>query len=320
METRLLQHFLAVAEHGSITLAAEDLNISQPALTKSIQRLEGQLHAPLFDRAARGMQLTTFGRSLLGHARRICAEWSHATAEVDALRGAGGGCVAVGAGPTWSLDLLPMAVAEFLAKRPHVRVNVVGGLRDTLLVALHQGNLDFVIAAMPQADLATDLQVEPLILDDVKVVARAGHPLVAAPPETPSALLEYGWALPRANLPNRLQLERILQEHGLGMPRLAVETDSVPFTYEILRRTDLLSYTPAPMLATLGAHGLAAIEVPAATWSRVAGLIYRRRATLAPAARELMQRVRDLAAATTRGAMPATGTMPAARPLMPEAG
>jgi len=73
-DTPLLRHFLAVATEGSISAACTRLAVTQPALTKSIQRLEAQLGVKLFERLPRGMALTRYGNTLLPHARRIEAE------------------------------------------------------------------------------------------------------------------------------------------------------------------------------------------------------------------------------------------------------
>ena len=86
-DTPLLRHFLAVATDGSISAACARLAVTQPALTKSIQRLEAQLGVKLFERLPRGMALTPFGKTLLPHARRIEAECHFAEVEMQAFRG-----------------------------------------------------------------------------------------------------------------------------------------------------------------------------------------------------------------------------------------
>src|ERR687894_1435188 len=82
----LLRHFLVVAREGNVTAAAQRLGISQPALTKSIRRLEEECGAPLFDRHTRGVSLTLYGKALLRHARLIDTECRFATSEIEALR------------------------------------------------------------------------------------------------------------------------------------------------------------------------------------------------------------------------------------------
>ena len=90
MELSALLHFLAVAEKGSLSAAAQAQNISQPAMSKRIRALEDELQVKLFERLPRGVVLTVFGESLAEHARRIRANVFHADADMDALRGGRG--------------------------------------------------------------------------------------------------------------------------------------------------------------------------------------------------------------------------------------
>lgn len=90
MRSRLLSSFLVVAEKGSITEAAKVLNISQPALTKSMRRLEDELGVKLFDRVPVGVRLTRYGAILLDHARIIENEYRHAIARISEVRDGAG--------------------------------------------------------------------------------------------------------------------------------------------------------------------------------------------------------------------------------------
>ena len=91
LELRTLQQFLRVAEHGSFTAAAEALHLSQPAVTRTIRRLEEQVGAPLFDRLPRGVELTEYGRSLARHARPVGNQLRQAGVELEALKGGSSG-------------------------------------------------------------------------------------------------------------------------------------------------------------------------------------------------------------------------------------
>src|SRR6266508_3411249 len=92
----LLRPFLAVARAGTLSAAARELGVSQPALTKAVHKLEQQVGVPLFDRRARGMALTASGSALLLHARLIEAQCRVADAEIAALAHGEGGRLAIG--------------------------------------------------------------------------------------------------------------------------------------------------------------------------------------------------------------------------------
>src|SRR5205814_3550626 len=102
----LLRSFLAVARAGNLSAAARDLSVSQPALTKSVRKLEQQFGVALFDRRARGMALTPNGAALLAHARLIEAQCRFADAEIEALAQGEGGIIRIGAGPYWGPRLV----------------------------------------------------------------------------------------------------------------------------------------------------------------------------------------------------------------------
>src|SRR5512135_2528956 len=106
----LLRPFLAVARSGNLSAAARELAVSQPALTKSVRKLEQQVGVPLFDRRARGMALTASGAALLSHARTIEAQCRVADGELEALVHGQAGRIRVGAGPYWGNTVVPRAI------------------------------------------------------------------------------------------------------------------------------------------------------------------------------------------------------------------
>src|SRR5215469_4705109 len=107
MDFRQLEYFLRVAQRKNISLAAADLNIAQPTLTKSIKLLEDRLGVKLFERLPRGVALTPFGQTLLRHAEAVHVQIRDAGQEIAAQRSGTVGTVAIGAGPTWLRSYLP---------------------------------------------------------------------------------------------------------------------------------------------------------------------------------------------------------------------
>jgi DNA-binding transcriptional LysR family regulator len=108
----LLRDFLAVAGAGGVSAAAQTLGVSQPALTKSIRRLEAHYGLALFERRARGMALTPFGDTLLAHAKLIDAQCRFADAEMQAFTQGAGGRLRIGAGPFWGATVIPLAIVR----------------------------------------------------------------------------------------------------------------------------------------------------------------------------------------------------------------
>jgi DNA-binding transcriptional LysR family regulator len=107
LDSNLLRCFLAVLEHGRLTTAADELCVTQPALSKSLRRLEDELGVPLFQRTPSGMVPTTYGITLGRRARLIQLESLSARTELQMLREGGFGSITIGIGPLWSVYALP---------------------------------------------------------------------------------------------------------------------------------------------------------------------------------------------------------------------
>jgi DNA-binding transcriptional LysR family regulator len=125
MDLRHLRNMLAVMEEGSLGKAAERLNISQPALTKSIQRLEEQLGVRLFERKSRGMEATSYADSLRAYAQSACVGMTEAVKQINALRSGTEGVVTVAGPPLIASELLPDVLVRLSAERPNLQLRVV---------------------------------------------------------------------------------------------------------------------------------------------------------------------------------------------------
>src|SRR3954453_7360976 len=122
MTLQQLTYFLAAADHGSFSAAAESLHMAQPSLSEQIRRLEAELGVPLFTRAGRRLELTEAGRLLLPHAERTLDAAREAAESVREGRDRAGGTVTFGTFGSAHHYLLGGLVAEFRSKHPSVRV------------------------------------------------------------------------------------------------------------------------------------------------------------------------------------------------------
>ena len=219
MDLRSVEYFAAVAERGTLRGPAAKLGISQPALTKAIRRLEDEVGAVLFDRQPRGVTLTAYGRTLLRHARNVQSALKEAHQEIAALRAGIAGRIRIGAGPSWERGVLPQAITRFTAAQPGVQIHVLGGVDDALKGLLRTGDLDFVLAAIPDApQLEPDLEWHPLMADDYRVIAATHHPLHARKGASLPDLLDFPWILPSATTQMMERLRIIFRAHGLPPP------------------------------------------------------------------------------------------------------
>lgn len=289
MDLRQLDHFLQVARRSNISLAAGDLGITQPSLTKSIRQLETGLGVRLFNRLARGVELTDYGQSLVRHAEAIRVQIADASAELAALRSGTFGAVSVGAGPAWLSRNLPLAVARTVARHPGLRIRVGGGFDEELFRSLRRGAFDFVVAELPQAEDRRGLEVRQLTSDELGVCCRAGHPLARRRRRLSAGdLLDFPWVLlPRTTRAQR-RLAALFTAHDLVPPHNVVETDSHGFLLNLLRESDALTFAASRTLETAEGAGLAMLKVPRLTVRREAGVVLRRGGFLSPAAEHLI--------------------------------
>lgn len=182
-----LEQFVALARTRNFTRAAEELHVSQPALSRSIRKLEDQLGKPLFERRPREVVLTELGERLLGRAREILRMIDETLTEFsEAGRNPR---VRLGAIPTIAPYFLPRVLGGFSEVRPDIRVVVQEDTTDQLVRRCSQGELDVVILAFPVA--APLLQVEPLFEEELLLVMPAQHALATSRTVSISALERY---------------------------------------------------------------------------------------------------------------------------------
>ena len=142
MDTRRLQHFVAVVDHGGFTAASKATFVSQPALSLAVKELEADLGTPLFDRIGRRVQLTDAGTALLGPARQVLRDLETGRAAVTAVSGLESGVLSLACLPTLAADPTATLIGRFRSHHPGVRVDLAAPEDSRDLFALVEtGNL-----------------------------------------------------------------------------------------------------------------------------------------------------------------------------------
>lgn len=174
MDLDQLRYFLRVAERQNFTRAAEDLGVSQPALSRSIQKLEEELGQPVFERKARSVALTEVGLLLQSRAQQVLTILEDTKAEIT--DDGQSGRVRVGAIPTIAPYFLPKILKQFSAEYPNATLIVQENTTNELLKACAQGEIDLAILALPIP--AKYLEIEELFEEELFLVLPPDHPLV----------------------------------------------------------------------------------------------------------------------------------------------
>jgi LysR family transcriptional regulator, transcriptional activator of the cysJI operon len=173
MENFRLRVFRAVAHHLNFRMAAEELLLTQPAVTQQIKALEAELDTPLFDRSGGRIALTPAGRALLPFAEQLKSLADEARNAVAAATGTLAGALSIGASQTIGQYLLPRLLAGFLAENPRVELSVTGGNTQTVLEHLRSGKLQIGLIEGPA--LGHDLHVTPFMQDHLVCIVPTGH-------------------------------------------------------------------------------------------------------------------------------------------------
>lgn len=297
IEVRQLKHLLAISEHGSFRRAAKAVHLSQPALTKSVQQLERQLGAPLFDRAGRRVEPTPVGREVLARAKVIAAECEALRRVVEGLTGLSCGSLVVGAGPYVASSVLGPALGRLVGRHPGLRVRVEVDHWRALADALEQGGIDLFVADLSEVRPDVGLEVRELPREPIVWFCRPGHPLARRRRRIRQAdFLAYPVAGP--SLPPWAEA----WFHEAGATPLTIQGDHYPMLKQIVLDSDCVSGAPRSVVAhDLECGRLAALDLQAPVLHSHAGIVRRKNRTLPPAAEALIAELLD--APGTAGAL-----------------
>lgn len=211
---QLFETFVAVAETGSLSKAADALHITQPAVTRQIKALEQELGAVLLNRTSHGVGLTPVGEQVLTHARQALAAVAAAKRAAAESAPGGHGRLAIAAGNMLMQFIIPPVLADFKASRPGLQVDLYTGHFQDCLDRLTAYAVDIAVISTPQ--IPSGLKARTLSTDPVMLVTAPKSPLAGAKELhiadlTGATLL----VLPKA-AGLRQQLTRILAEAGVN--------------------------------------------------------------------------------------------------------
>lgn len=295
MELRDLAYFQTIAEIGHMGRAAVKLGRTQPALTKSVRRLEADIGADLFERSGRGLRLTAVGEALLARTRQLRNTVDMTVRAVRDVARGDIGHVRLGSAATPAEYLLPSLVGRLLEEAPKVTIELTIGINDVLRGLLSTGRLDLVIGPLPENNSV--FMSLPVMEDKVVVVARKGHPL-AGRSASLKDMAAHCWVLPGPSAAMRLWLERVFTTHGFEPPKVQIETNTMIVLPKIIGQTDLLSFLSVRNLKH-GDAGQSLQEIPLETTTmlRHLGVLYRNDAYMSPAALRLIELIKHHAKA-----------------------
>ncbi|HHT4449256.1 TPA: LysR substrate-binding domain-containing protein [Klebsiella pneumoniae] len=289
---RHLHTFVAVAQQGTLGRAAETLNLSQPALSKTLNELEQLTGTRLFERGRLGAQLTLVGEQFLTHAVKVLDALNSAGQALNRKEGMNNDIVRIGALPTAALGILPTVIGQFHKQQKDITLQVATMNNTMLLAGLKSGEIDIGIGRMSDPELMSGLHYELLFLESLKLVVRPGHPLLQET-VTLSRVMEWPVVVsPKGTVP-RQNAEALLQSQGCKMPAGCIETLSASLSRQLTVDFDYVWFVPSGAVKDDLRRGvLTALPIATQGAGEPIGILTRVDATLTPGTQTLLSAIR----------------------------
>ena len=288
MDTVNLQTFIAAAELESFSLAAEQLYLTQPAVSKRVATLEEALGARLFDRIGRRVSLTEAGRELLPRAKTILRDIDDSRRLISNLTGTVAGQLSIGTSHHIGLHRLPPVLRQFSKAYPDVALDLQFMDSEAACRAVQTGDLELGIVTLPLEPLA-DLQSELIWLDPLDIVVSHDHPLAESSTINFQQLAEHPAILPSSGTYTRQLLERSVAKAGGKL--IAGMTTNYLETIKMMVGVGLgWSVLPRSMLD----EELVALKIRGMKLTRQLGIVRHRARTLSNAASAMISTLQSL--------------------------
>lgn len=281
---RELRQFVEVASRRSISAAAKHLNISQPALSRAIQKLEDGYGVPLFVRNGAGVALSPYGSALYSRAVRILPALDEAREEIEQLQGRAKAAIRIAAGDLWGLAILPDVTREFAMTHPHVVVQVEIADEGTRLEGLRNGVYDLVFGTS-SAHYGPVVQVEfqPLVRQATFIYCDQDHPLRQRELVSIEELLGHRWISPGyEDDAGPGSLGRVSRD-------FAARVDTMMNALLLLRHSPFLMSASSGFQTLFRTYGIEALNIDDPGQADNSGVIYPARSLDRPAVRDFLQ-------------------------------
>lgn len=290
-----LEYFLMLASTGTFTSSAERLGISQPALSKAVQRLERKVGARLITRTPRGAELTDAGRAFYQRLQAVSRDMDDAVQEARDLGGGHAGLLRVGITPATTDFTLRALLPALTMERPAAQIGFTTAFSGALMDTVSRREVELAVCPIPDK-LGPALEYEPLYDDPCSLMVNASHPLASRPGIALEELVDFAWAGTKKHEFTRSQIERAFRSRGLPLPPIVVEADTLGALILIVSRTQLISMINVRSVqASSLPENVVVRPVRLEGMDRKVGIV-RRSGYLSPIALRAQQILRDAAA------------------------
>jgi DNA-binding transcriptional LysR family regulator len=301
LDAKSLRQVLALATHRNFGRAAAALNVSQPALSRSLGALEQALGVQLFDRSRRGVNPTSFGQILIERGGALMAGLDDIRHELELMRGLQSGSLRIGAGLYPAELSVGAAIGRLSSRYPRLRISLRAAAWREIVDAVTGNQVDIAVVELSLLADNAHLKCDPLPRHEGLLVCRPGHPLLSESSLSLHKVFRYPFVGP--TLPPRIgaplgRVSDLFRRDPLTddlIPSLHVE--SIALAKRIVASGDAIAALPRALVATELADGSLATLDWRPPWLHTDyGFVYRRDRTLPPAALAFMTEVRTIEA------------------------
>ena len=255
LKFRHLQLLVALDDYRNLGKVATLLNVTQPALSKTLSELQNGLGVRLFERTGHGLRPTEYAGVLIRHARKMLQDLAEAGDELHAVATGAARRMRIGTQPAYASWLLPQALVRMKQQAPNAAIFVREGTMDVLLTELRIGNLDALVGTLPPQQTAPDLEERVLFEDVTGLVVRRGHPLLALRNPGWKDATRYPWVLPPPDSLLRQPLLVAFSAKGVEPPANYIETLSLNVALEYLQASDAVASMPVTVASRFASSG-----------------------------------------------------------------
>ncbi len=298
LRPRHFQLLVALDELRHVGRVADYLNITQPAVSKSLSELERGLEVRLFERDPKGLIPTAFGECLIRFSRSVLRELNTTRDELRHLKAGTTGSIRIGMLPVAAPALVPRSVILLKEEAPATTVVLVEGNSDSLLPMLQEGKIDIIVGTLPSAPRHTGLEFQPLHPGEA-IVAVCGtrNPLAAKKKVAVQDLAAYPLIIPPPDAIFREHVDAIMDYFEMPLPAGAIESGSMTASNTFIRDANAISFYSqhlAQHYSRVSGIRILPLKMPAAILTAPIGVIWPKHVEMLASTRLLIEKLAEV--------------------------
>jgi DNA-binding transcriptional LysR family regulator len=301
LKLRELRILMAVIQAESMAKAARQLAISQPAVSRAIADMEHSLEVPLFDRTARGIEPTRYGRALFRRSVAVFDELKQGVQEIAYLSNPEAGELRIGSSASLSEGIVLAIVNRLSRKYPQVVFHVVPGGALALRESLRERRIELGIARLPEAAAEDEVHAEILFEEPLVVVASTANPWVRRRRIKLAELVNEPWTWSGPGTMFDTLVVDAFRVSGLEPPRATVYAEAINMRIRLAATGPFLAVIPASPLKFHAEHAsIKKLPIELPMTQRSVGIITLKKRTLSPLAQLFIECAREVAKPLSR--------------------